>query len=112
MVENSDLVVVPTLIELFGEDEPQEETAVLPAISLPFSLLVLLPKVSDLGILAGLAFPVVALTSAAPPLLLSLAPHYRITNGDSAAPYLAAYTRGWAIRLSIAGEHSASDRAV
>lgn len=66
-------MVVPTLAELFGEDEPQKKPALLPTISLPSSLLVLLLEVSDLGIKAGLASPVMTTTSIAPHPSLSLA---------------------------------------
>lgn len=66
-------VVVPMLVKLFGEDDPQEEPALLPTITFPSSLLALLPEVSDLSVLAGLIYFVATHTSAVPPLLLSLA---------------------------------------
>lgn len=67
-------MVVPTLAELFGEDELQEDPNTLPTISLPSSLLVLASEVLDLGIQAALASPIVIPTLPAPPLSPSLAP--------------------------------------
>lgn len=67
-------IMVPTLEELVGENKPQEEPASLPTISLPSNLLVLLPEVSNLGILVGLTSFIATPTFAIPAPLLSLAP--------------------------------------
>lgn len=52
IVENLALVVVPSLAELFGEDEPPEEPDLILALSLSSSLLGSLPEVCNLDVLA------------------------------------------------------------
>lgn len=75
MMENKPpFIVVPLLVELLGEDEPQTVSALLPTISLSSRLLVLLPEVSNPSVLAGLILSIIAPTSAAPLPWLSLAP--------------------------------------